>query len=175
MKRPDRLLASMSAACKQCYMRFRSASAIAWLIVVPVFFINLRRSYGKQGGIAPVPKQQGNVRAGRGRGAVPRSKCGLCRRTANIRLRHEEANEEQGERRESNRFAFAAPRSIGTFSQYFCNRRVHFHPTPLLLCLHMPAAIHRHPAATRISRSYMSRIEKRALMKLYHEFYKAKR
>ncbi len=26
-----------------------------------------------------------------------------------------------------------------------------------------------------ISRSYMSRIEKRALMKLYHEFYKAKR
>jgi RNA polymerase sporulation-specific sigma factor len=26
-----------------------------------------------------------------------------------------------------------------------------------------------------ISRSYVSRIEKRALMKLYHEFYKAKR
>jgi RNA polymerase sporulation-specific sigma factor len=26
-----------------------------------------------------------------------------------------------------------------------------------------------------ISRSYASRIEKRALMKLYHEFYKAKR
>jgi RNA polymerase sporulation-specific sigma factor len=29
--------------------------------------------------------------------------------------------------------------------------------------------------APGISRSYISRIEKRALMKLYHEFYKAKR